>query len=67
VCAPLAPFEFSHSLLSLFLQHLSWGSVGTLALQAELTQVLEAANAVEAAHIAAVLVVENFAQEPVVV
>jgi hypothetical protein len=62
-CAPLTPFEFSRSLLSLFLQHLSRRSAGTLALQAELTQVQEAATAVEAACITTVLVTETSAPE----
>jgi hypothetical protein len=37
-CVPLASFEFPHSLLSLSLQHLSQGSVGTHVLQAMLTR-----------------------------
>jgi hypothetical protein len=62
-CVPLATFEFSHSLLSLFSQHLSRGSVGTLALQVELTEAREVATVAEAAEVAVVHVAETSAQE----
>jgi hypothetical protein len=60
---PLASFELSHSLLCLFLQHLSRGSSDMPALHVEVTQAWEAAAATDAAHIAAVLAVETSAQE----
>jgi hypothetical protein len=59
---PLTPFEFSHSLLSLFLQHMSQGSAGTLALQVELTRAWEVATAAEAARVVVVLVTKTSAQ-----
>jgi hypothetical protein len=53
-CAPLAPFKFSNSLMSLFLQHLSQGRAGMLALQVELSQAREAVASVEAACVTVV-------------
>jgi G:T/U-mismatch repair DNA glycosylase len=61
--APLASFQPSHPLMRLFLQLLSRGRVDAPTLQAEVAQAPEAAATVEAAHIAAVLVVETSAQE----
>jgi hypothetical protein len=58
-CTPLAPFEFPHFLLSLFLQHMSQGNVDTLALQAKLTRAWEATAAVEVAHVVEVLAIET--------
>jgi hypothetical protein len=51
-CVPLAPFEFSHFLLFLFLQRLSRGSADTLASPMELTpaQEVEDAAALASAH-----------------
>jgi hypothetical protein len=61
-CAPLTFFiKPSHPLLCLFLQHLSWGSADTSALQAKVTWAWEAAVATEAARIMSVLVVDTFA------
>jgi hypothetical protein len=45
-CAPLAPFEFAHFFLFLFLQHLSRGSTNMLVLQVELTWAQEVENVV---------------------
>jgi hypothetical protein len=50
---------FSHSLLYLFLQHLSKGSVSEPMFQAEVTQAWEVATDAEAAHIAVVLDAET--------
>jgi hypothetical protein len=49
--------------MSLFLQHLSWGSTDVPALWAEVTLAWEAATAVETACFAVVLVVETSAQK----
>jgi hypothetical protein len=48
-CATPASFWFPYFFLSLFLQHLSRGSVGVPVLQIEVTRVREATAAVEAA------------------
>jgi DNA topoisomerase IA len=60
---PLVSFEFPHSLLSLFVQHLSQGNTNTPTLQAEVTQAREVAAAVEAPHVMVKLAVETSAQE----
>jgi predicted MFS family arabinose efflux permease len=57
-CAPLTSFWFPYFFLSLFLQHLSWGSVGVPVLQTEVIWVREATAAVEAAS-----AIETSAQE----
>jgi hypothetical protein len=51
---PMAPFELSHSLLPLLLQHVSQGSVGMPILQADVTRAWEAATAVVATRVAMV-------------
>jgi hypothetical protein len=60
---PLAPFEFSHCIMSLFLQHLCQGNMGMLALQAGLTRAREAAATAEATHVMVVLAMKTSAQE----
>jgi hypothetical protein len=57
-CAPLASFGFPYFLLSLFLQHLSWGSADVLTLLVEVIQAWEAVATAEAACAVAVLVAE---------
>jgi hypothetical protein len=61
-CTPLTFFiKPSHPLLCLFLQHLSWGSADTPALQAKVTRAREAAVVVEAARVMSVLGVDTSA------
>jgi hypothetical protein len=61
-CMPLTFFiKPSHPLLCLFLQHLSWGSADTPALQAKVTRAREVAVAAEATRIMSVLVVDTSA------
>jgi hypothetical protein len=48
---PPASFKFPYFLLSMFLQHLSWGSVDVPALRVEVTRAWEAATAVDAARV----------------
>jgi hypothetical protein len=62
-CAPLASFEFSHSLMSFLLQHASQGSMNVSALQAVVIEAWEAAATMEAACVTVVLDANNFTQE----
>jgi hypothetical protein len=63
---PPAPFEFSPSLMSLLLQHLSRDSVNVLTLPAQVKWAWEIATAAEATRVMVVLAAETSAQEAIV-
>jgi hypothetical protein len=56
---PPTSFEVPHSLLSLFLQHLSWGSTDVPVLRVEVTRAREVIVVAEATRVAVVLAVKT--------